>query len=248
MNDIVKSQNPESLAVQPSGISGLMQMAVQGGMDPAGLERLFDLYERDQKMQAAKAYAQALLDFQAEAPAIIKNKTATVNSRGGAGYSYDYASLDHVVGVIKPILLKHGLTFRFDSEAGKDEIRVACVVTHIMGHSETTTFTVPVGSMAGANAAQQTASALSYARRYALFMAFGLVTTDEDDDGMGGEASLNPKQLAAIKSLLEDSGADTDKFLKWLGVEAIEEIPAARFQHASDELVRKLNAKKRAAA
>lgn len=215
--------------VEQQDISGLMALAVQGGMDPAGLEKLFALYERDQAIKAQRAFAEAMANLQAEAPVVSKNRTVQTGK-----YSYNYAEFDHIATVMRPLLHKHGLSYRFDSQIGDGMMAVKCIVTHSGGHSESTKFACPIGGLAGGNDAQQTASALSYARRYALLLAFGLSTGDVDDDGQGGV--ITPEQVGEIVTLLKQTAVDKAKFLDWLGVEAVEDIPVKKFGQAMKEL------------
>ncbi len=224
--------------VAPSGIPALMNTAIQSGMGAEGLEKLFSLYERQRDHDAKMAYSAAMAEFQNEAPVIPKNRTVNTGK-----YSYDYAELDHIAETIRPILYRHGLSYRYNSDLGDKTIKVDCIVTHAQGHSETTSFACPLGGMAGINAAQQTASALSYARRYALLLALGLSTGEQDDDMAG---VLNEAQVAAVESLLDKTQADRGKFFAWLQVETVDQIPSDRFQPAIDALLRKLKDKQKA--
>jgi len=214
--------------VQP-GIGGLMQVAVQQGMDPAGLEKLFALYERDQAIQAQRAFAGALADFQAECGTIRKNRSVNAGRM-----QYNYAEFDHIANSIRELLHKHGLSYTFDSDVTEESVKVRCIVTHRMGHSQDTHFSCPTGGMQGANRAQMTASALSYARRYALLMALGMSTGDRDDDGGGGV--LTPEQVGEVTALLAQTGVDKQAFLDWLGCDAVEDIPVAKYPAAIREL------------
>jgi hypothetical protein len=218
-----------------TSITTLMSMAVERGMDPAGLEKLFALYERDQAIQAQRAYANAMAEFQHAAPVIEKNRTVDTGK-----YAYAYAELDHIAETLRDLLHEHGLSYRFDSQVDAGSVAVKCIVSHRDGHSESTKFACPTHGMAGANAAQQTASALSYARRYALLLALGLTTGDKDDDAQGGPVTT--EQVGILSKLLTESGVDKFKFLDWLGVGAIEDIPAAKFSQARSQL--KLRVKK----
>lgn len=237
--ELITSDRLPAVPEQPK-LMGLMEMAVQAGMPPDSLERLFSLYEKDQAMKARTAFNEALQGFQGDCPAIIKDATAVVSSPR-ASYTYNYAKLDRIVGVVRPILMQHGLSFRFDSEVSADRVEVRCIVQHVQGHQEVTRFAIPIGGMAGSNAAQQTASALSYARRYALIMALGLVTTDDvDDDGLGGENYVSLKQLAALKDLVKRAEADVPKFLAIYKVPDLEHLPASRFKDAVEKLEHKI--------
>jgi hypothetical protein len=71
---------------------------------------------------------------------------------------------------------------------------VTCIVHHVKGHAEASSFRAPVDSGAKMNEMQRSASSLTYAKRYAFQNAFGILTGDQDDDGRGagvGEVGLN---------------------------------------------------------
>lgn len=214
-------------------IAGLMSLAIQQGTSPEGLEKLFSLYERVEANKARMAFSGAMADLQADIPVIAKNRRVETGK-----YGYDYSELDFIANSLRPFMLKHGLSYRFDSAVDNDRVTVKCIVTHRAGHSEATKFAAPTSGMAGANAAQQTASALSYARRYALLMAFGLSTGEVDDDGQGGPVS--PEQVGDLVTLLKETGVDRQRFLDWLGVDALEDLPAAKFGQAQKELKRRV--------
>jgi len=90
-----------------------------------------------------------------------------------------YASLGAVVEAIKPALSKYGLWFiqRIVPQPGCAAVET--VIMHTSGELISCGITaVPVGR----NDAQGYGSALTYAKRYSLSSAFGVVS-DEDDDG-----------------------------------------------------------------
>lgn len=231
METSVAVQDTTPVAV--SGIGGLMQVAVQQGMDPAGLEKLFALYERDQAIQAKRAFAEAMAEFQFKAPVLQKNRIVDTGR-----YSYKYAELDSIADEIRNLLHEFGLSYRFDSAVTDADVTVTCIVSHRHGHQEVTSFACPVGGMAGANKAQQTASALSYARRYALLLALGLSTGDRDDDGGGGVISR--EQLRELEDLLATAEVNRARFLEFFGVDEMDDIPAAKFARAAAELKKRV--------
>ncbi len=58
----------------------------------------------------------------------------------------------------------------------------SCHIHHSLGHTEATSFTVPIDPEDRMKAAQRVASSLTYAKRYAFCNGFGIMTGDEDDD------------------------------------------------------------------
>ena len=83
-----------------------------------------------------------------------------------------------------------------------------------MGHTQRVAVRVPIDKSGYMNPTQQHGSAISYAKRYALCDAFGILTADEDDDAIGTypemkenkEAPDNEKTqiVEVLKSYMKD--------------------------------------------
>src|SRR5215467_14111279 len=175
----------EALAVvepTPPSSMVLLQAAIQAGASVESLERLLALHERVKAKEARDAYFEALSAFQVECPVIPKRKTA-----GQGSFTYRYAPLEDIVRAVSPLLRKHGLSYRFDTQFVADPAAqvVTCTVYHVQGHSESSEFRTPVDSGARMNDMQKSASAQTYAKRYAFCNALGILTGDDDDDGQG---------------------------------------------------------------
>ena len=162
----------------------MLQTALEAGHDVEKLGRLMDLADRYEANQARKSFARALSDFQGDVPDIVESKMATVTMQSGGAYTYNYADLDQIMRTIRPTLKACGLSVRYDAEISDDgkRIRSTCYVMHRDGHTETTTFVVPVDEAMKVNDSQKMGSANSYACRYNVCNALAL-TTGEDDDG-----------------------------------------------------------------
>ena len=90
------------------------------------------------------------------------------------------------------------------------------------------------------NPAQQQGSALTYARRYSLLMAFGLATEDDDAQSLSTEKEdkkATPKQVEVLKKYY--TGENLDKLLKTNELEKIEDISMTK----ASELIGQLNKK-----
>ena len=89
------------------------------------------------------------------------------------------------------------------------------------------------------NPAQQQGSALTYARRYSLLMAFGLATEDDDATSLDTrtEAKATEKQLDVIRKTY--TGPNLDKLLQVNGIEKLEDLPKEKASEIIGALSRK---------
>jgi hypothetical protein len=158
----------------------LIEMAVSQNADIEKLEKLLDLQTKWDAEQARKSYLDAMSSFQADLPTIKKLKSADF---GPGKAKYKYASLDDIAEQIRPFLQRHGLSYRFEQSLSNGVITVQCIASHKDGHSESCEMVASPDASGGKNSIQQSASAVTYLRRYTLTGALGIVTADEDIDG-----------------------------------------------------------------
>ena len=76
------------------------------------------------------------------------------------------------------------------------------------------------------NPAQQQGSALTYARRYSLLMAFGLATEDDDAQSLSTEKVVyaTEKQLDLIKKIYQDNKLELKEIMEGFNKTKIEEL------------------------
>lgn len=225
----------------------LVQLAIEKGVDVEVIERLVALQERVTERNARAAYFEALANFQEQCPEIPKNKTADiVSKRSGGKFSYTYARLEDITRTIREPLRQCALSYTWDVSLDSGALVVTCIVRHVDGHSERSSFPVPVDKSDRMSDAQATGAALTYGRRQSLIAALGLTTADEDTDGVSGrgrkQASadeperLTDQQLADLSALIEDVGADRRKFLAYLRVEKLEDVHPREYARAIEAL------------
>lgn len=167
----------DSLAVTPMR---LIEMAVGSGADVDKLAKLMDLQLRWEANEAKKAFVAAMNAFKENPPEIIRNRKVAYKE-----VAYSYATLDQVCDQITEALSKHGISHRWRIMQEEGTIRVTCVLTHSMGHSEETTLAGGPDTTGSKNAIQAVGSTVSYLERYTLLAATGLAATNGDNDGQG---------------------------------------------------------------
>ena len=87
------------------------------------------------------------------------------------------------------------------------------------------------------NPAQEQGSALTYARRYSLLMAFGLATEDDDAQSLSQERKASPKQIEILAKVY--TGDKLEKLLQVNNITRIEDIS----MNKASELIGKLKGK-----
>jgi len=190
--------------------------------------------------------------FQAQ---IEMQSTLTDVGKDKEGYGYKYASFDSIVQHIRPLLSAQGLGFIQTSTSNGDYIGVTTRLIHKSGEWVEDTFTMPLVTLAKMNNYQVAGSAITYLKRYGLSAIVG-IAVDEDIDASGEQAKPEPKQqhkkqesqsdrvsplqLKELQILVNDSGADIEKFCSLFKVGALPEIYAAHYDQAMELLGKKL--------
>lgn len=161
-------------------VETLLSQAVSNNVSVETLEKLFALREKVKAEQAKEAFIKALAKFQSEIPVI--KKTKKVLNKDGKSVRYMFAPIDSIVEQVKKYLEKNDISYRWETKQEKDTIQAICIVTHSLGHSESSAFEIPVDPEGYMTKAQKFASALTFAKRYSLTNALGISTSDEDLD------------------------------------------------------------------
>jgi len=238
-------QTRAAAPVAPSSeMSGLVQLAIEKGVAVEVLERLVALQERVSASNAQQAMTEAMARFQAECPPVKKGRTASIATKSGAKYSYTYASLDQIAQAIRDPLSRNGLSYTWDSSVAERVLTCTCILRHVEGGENRATFSCPTDTKADMSGAQANAAALTFACRQSLVQVLGLTTTNDDVDAANpvSAETITDAQAADLKALADEVGADVPKFLAWLKVEAMADIPASEYKRAVRALEKKRGA------
>lgn len=168
---------------------------------------------------------------------VKKNQTAKV----GEKYSYKYVDIAQIHDYLENINARYIqkiarienddyiMTKRCFDNKWEDEWLQGCKVV------DATLYGVD-------NPAQQQGSALTYARRYSLLMAFGLATEDDDAQSLSKdkqEKKATPKQIDILIEYYEDE--NMEKLLKANNIEKIEDISMKKASELISKLYQKGN-------
>lgn len=231
------AEQPAQVAEATSILQVIERAARSPEVDIEKMERLFAMHERAMERQAKTAYAGALAAMQPELPIIgerggIKDRAGNVQSR--------YALWEDIVGIITPILSKHGFSLSFRTGNEADKVTVTGVLTHSAGHSEQTMLVLPIDTSGSKNAVQSVGSSTSYGKRYTAAALLNLRSGEIDDDGQrGGGQVISEEQAANIEALASEVGADIPRFLRYVGAAEVRTIPANKYESAIAALEKK---------
>lgn len=177
----------EKTAIIPHGtqnptVEVLISQAIAQGLSVDTMERLFTLREKVKAEQAKETFIKSMSALQSELPVIKKLKD---------GHVAKFAPLEDIVETTKPFIKTHGFSYRWNTSQAEKSIKVTCIATHELGHSEETEMTSEVEEIVTGNssgkatksAPQRVASTITFLKRYTYINMFGVVVAGEDFDG-----------------------------------------------------------------
>jgi hypothetical protein len=209
----------------------LIQAAITQGSNLEQLEKLLSLQERWEQNEAKKAYNKAMAAFKANPPKIDKDRHVGYStSKGKVGYSH--ASLYNVVDKITAELSKYGLSSSWRTEQTNNQVKVSCRISHELGHFEETSLTADADNSGAKNSIQAIGSTVTYLQRYSLLSLTGLATYDQDNDGQIAEEKIDENKVKILTDLIKELDVDLPKFLEYMTVETIIDIPVSAFAKA----------------
>ncbi|HEX7115660.1 MAG TPA: ERF family protein [Steroidobacter sp.] len=232
--------------VQPEA-TALIQVIERAASNPSidveKMERLLAMQERVLAKQTESEFNEALTAAQAEMSTISADAT---NPQTRSKYA-TYAKLDRV---LRPIYTRHGFSISYDTDDSPkpDHVRVLAYVSR-GGYTRTYKVDMPADGKGakGGDVMTKThaaGSAMSYGMRYLLKAIFNVAVGEEDDDGNSASSPpITAEQAKNLQSLAKEVGADIGRFLKYMGVESIEDLPRDKYETALRALEKKRSKK-----
>ena len=232
-----ESRHPESaVVVQNNGPSELM-MAIQKGYDPALIEKMMDLQERQEKNEARKAYAKDMAAFKASPPEILKTKHVSYRNSKNQEVEWDHAELGEICEAIIEGLSPHNFYHNWDMhQPEKNTVRTTCIITHVMGHREQTSMSGPPDTSGGKDELKAVASTNTILQRLTLLSLTGLAAKGMDNNGSGiVDEFITEEQAHEISKIVLDKGANVGFYLKVMKTEEVSSILAKDYEKAITE-------------
>lgn len=205
--------------------------------DATPIRKALNIYQRINEVRKKVAYAK-------------KDKEVS-------GQGYRAVTHDAVTAILRNHLIEHGIVIvpRLVESSIVDvgKTKSGAVIIRYAGRYEvdfvncddpSDKVTVPSEAHANDSGDKAPGKATSYATKYAMLKLFS-IETGEDDEGRvepyESLAKITEEQAADLEALIEEVGADKAKFLKYLKVDAVADLPAKNYSTA----VKALEAKRK---
>ncbi len=229
----------------------LIQQGIDAKISPRDMKDLFDLQVRYEQRQAEQAYAEAITAFQAACPPIRNSKA--VRDRDGRTI-YSYAPFDKIIAVAGPHLRANRIVYTFDTNIADGLMHVACRIrVGVVEKVTTTSLPVPAAGKL-TNDTQAAVGAITFGKRTSFIAALGIVTTDEDTDGIDPHDDSNdtctPQELNDLNELMKQREEVTgrkvnvERWLAVLGATDAFNLTQAQRRKATDLFTQDINAAK----
>lgn len=188
-----------------------------------------------------KNLCQRILAVMAEVGYVKKD--ATVSAGGG---SYKAVTHDAVARLLRGPMQTHGIsmhatqsdstTTEGQTRSGSPKLRYTSWydVSLINADDPADRQTWRVEAHAEDSGDKAPGKSFSYAVKMVLLKAFMLETGDNDESRYQPEEAMfiTQDQAVEIRDLIDETGSDAAKFLRWCGAASVEEIPAATYPKA----------------
>ena len=239
-----KTEPGTEIATAESPSASIIQVIERAALNPdvdiEKMERLLAMHERILDRNAEQEFNMAMVAAQTGMRPVSADAT---NPQTRSKYA-SYTALDQA---LRPVYTREGFCLSFDGGDGAPDnyVRVLCYVGHTGGHTRTYHTDMPADGKGakGGDVMTKThaaGAAFTYGQRYLLKLIFNVAIGEYDDDGNSAGGVIDANQKEHIVRMLKETEADIPKFLKYMKVESVDEIPAARFPVA----IEALNAKK----
>ena len=187
------------------------------------------------------ALSAALAKAQGAIEGAVKGKT-------NPAFKSKYADLASVWDACREALTDNGLAvIQSPGPLAEGRMEMTTMLVHSSGEWVRGVLTIPLGKAD----AHGYGSATTYARRFALAAFVGVAP--EDDDGNAAAASaakpartaapITSEQAGELQALLDEVGADRERFLSYFKVDTLAHLPALQYADAVRALESKRGAK-----
>ena len=237
-SDLVETETQRELSVNPvNGPDALIALGLEKGADLAQMKELYEFKRQWEADEAKKAYTVAVANFKTDPPKVYKDKK---NSQYNDSL---YTSIEGLVNSVIPALSKHGLSHRWDIQQSTEGVTVTCILTHVLGHSESAQMVAPPDKSGAKNPIQQIKSTITYLKGSTFEAITGLASEvfnkSDDGNGAGTLDYITEDQAADLEALITEVGADKTAFLKICKIDSIGYLSPQKLHGAIQRLEQK---------
>lgn len=184
------------------------------------LEVVMKMRREALEYEAKEAYQHHFAQFAAELPAVERDGMVDLGAKG----KYPFTTYEQMDFILRPLLVKHGLSLQFWSS---DPERIDAVVIHgaLIGHGwqREAIYPVPPDAGPGRNALQARGSAQTYAKRYIADLLCNVVRKGTDNDGRGAvDNFIELKQVKELRDLIDKTGTNEKAFLNTMLTDVVD--------------------------
>jgi len=195
--EIIEVTEPRTIQThyQDNSIESFISAAIAQQLPIETIKEFLVMRKELKADQAKESFTIAMAQFQKDCPVIAKTKEVK-NKEGKV--TYRYALLDSIIIQVKDVLGENKLSYDFSEARNKEDgtMTVTCTITHSLGHTKSSSFTVEIGTEAYMTDVQKHGARNTFAKRYAFINVLGIVTGDEDTDAKEILSPEDKKQAA----------------------------------------------------
>lgn len=171
------------------------------------------------------------------------------------GQGYKAVTHDAVTALVRNPLIDHGIlivprlitstiTVIGETKNGTPMIRYEALyeIDFVNCDDPEDRITVPIESHANDSGDKAPGKAASYATKYAILKVFNIETGEDEESRVepyGGAPKVTQAQVAEMEELISDYGVDREKFLAFVKVSDLAEVPAKDYKSVLAQLQRK---------
>ena len=210
------------------------------------VERLFKLDKEMRDEDARKAFFTAMNAVQAELGPV------SVYKRGFNQQNQSrFGRLEDIKRKLDPIITKHGFSTSTSTVDPilENTMRIRLMVRHVGGHYEYHYMDGEIDDTGMRGNKMKTrlqggGSTFTYCENKLTVKVFSVTLTDDPDDDDGNRASepeetITEEQALNLQALAEEVGADFPRFLSYLKVSDLSDLPASKYRSAAFALEQK---------
>lgn len=186
-NEIVQAGNLPAVSNETNALLSMIErVCLDKDADINKLEKMLDMQERILNRNAEQAFAADFAAMQSDLPRIARNGKIEIKDKntGRITQSTPFAKLEDINDAIRPVLQAYGFGVSFSIAQSAALITVTAKLLHRLGHSESTSISLPIDNTGSKNAVQGNGSTVSYGKRYAMCALLNISTGDDTDGNL----------------------------------------------------------------